>query len=48
MGYLDVHVPVNASFGTVYIFVVGIAKGATVLIFTRRVCPAFHELIKIS
>jgi hypothetical protein len=49
MGSLNVHMPMNASFGTVDAFVVGTAKRASVLIFTRpRVCPAFDELIKIA
>ena len=49
MGSFNVHMPMNASFGTVYAFVVGTAKRASVLIFTRPcVCPAFDELIKIA
>jgi hypothetical protein len=48
-GSSDVHVPMNASLGVVYISVIGVAESAYVDVVTRRwVSQALDELSDIA
>jgi len=49
MGSGEVHVPMNASLGVVYISIIGITESAPVGVVTRRrVGQGFDELIEIA
>jgi hypothetical protein len=45
----EVHVPMNASLGVVYIFIIGVTESAPVVaVIRRRVGQGFDELIEIA